>query len=87
MRFARVFIATAAVFLVGCNLPVPRVQAPAGGGATFGPPVASRAPAIVNPTSDHPSGATAKCRDGTFSFSAHRSGTCSHHQGVAVWYK
>ncbi|MCP2336054.1 DUF3761 domain-containing protein [Actinomadura rupiterrae] len=35
---------------------------------------------------DHaPSGATALCRDGTYSFSAHRRGTCSHHGGVAQW--
>ncbi len=32
-----------------------------------------------------PVGATAKCRDGTYSFSQHRSGTCSHHGGVAEW--
>ena len=32
-----------------------------------------------------PPGATARCRDGTYSFSRHRSGTCSHHGGVAVW--
>jgi len=32
-----------------------------------------------------PPGASARCRDGTYSFSAHRSGTCSHHGGVAVW--
>jgi hypothetical protein len=32
-----------------------------------------------------PAGATAKCRDGTFSFSQHRSGTCSRHGGVAQW--
>jgi hypothetical protein len=31
------------------------------------------------------SGATARCRDGTYSFSKHRSGTCSHHGGVATW--
>lgn len=29
--------------------------------------------------------ATAQCRDGTFSYSQHRSGTCSHHGGVASW--
>ena len=28
---------------------------------------------------------TAKCRDGTLSYSEHRSGTCSHHGGVAEW--
>jgi Protein of unknown function (DUF3761) len=32
-----------------------------------------------------PAGATALCRDGTYSFSQHRSGTCSHHGGVAQW--
>src|ERR1700730_11982790 len=29
--------------------------------------------------SSAPQGATAQCRDGTYSFSKHRSGTCSHH--------
>lgn len=32
-----------------------------------------------------PAGASARCRDGTYSFSQHRSGTCSHHGGVADW--
>jgi hypothetical protein len=32
-----------------------------------------------------PAGATAKCMDGTYSFSQHRSGTCSGHGGVAAW--
>jgi hypothetical protein len=32
-----------------------------------------------------PTGATARCNDGTYSFSQHRSGTCSHHGGVATW--
>jgi hypothetical protein len=32
-----------------------------------------------------PAGATAQCGDGTYSFSQHRSGTCSHHGGVAQW--
>ena len=32
-----------------------------------------------------PPGATAVCRDGTYSFSQHHSGTCSHHGGVARW--
>ncbi len=32
-----------------------------------------------------PSGATAQCRDGTYSFSQHRSGTCSGHGGVLKW--
>lgn len=32
-----------------------------------------------------PPGASAQCGDGTYSFSAHRRGTCSHHGGVARW--
>ncbi|MCU1398854.1 MAG: hypothetical protein JWN62_1963 [Acidimicrobiales bacterium] len=32
-----------------------------------------------------PDGATAQCNDGTYSFSQHHQGTCSHHGGVAVW--
>jgi Protein of unknown function (DUF3761) len=38
------------------------------------------------PVNDH-DGATALCNDGTLSYSAHHQGTCSHHHGVAVWYK
>lgn len=32
-----------------------------------------------------PVGATARCKDGTYSFSQHRQGTCSGHGGVAAW--
>jgi hypothetical protein len=32
-----------------------------------------------------PAGAKARCADGTYSFSEHRSGTCSYHGGVAEW--
>jgi hypothetical protein len=32
-----------------------------------------------------PAGASAQCRDGSYSFSQHRRGTCSHHGGVALW--
>jgi hypothetical protein len=31
--------------------------------------------------------ATAICRDGSYSYSANRKGTCSHHKGVKVWLK
>lgn len=31
-----------------------------------------------------PEGATARCRDGTYSFSEHHRGTCSWHGGVAA---
>lgn len=36
-------------------------------------------------TGKPPGGATAQCRDGTYSFSRSRRGTCSHHGGVARW--
>jgi hypothetical protein len=32
-----------------------------------------------------PSGATAKCNDGSWSYSQNHRGTCSHHGGVARW--
>src|SRR5256885_4288899 len=37
------------------------------------------------PTDTPPPGASARCRDGTYSFSRSRRGTCSHHGGVAQW--
>ncbi len=44
---------------------------------------------VQSPTyySSPPAGATALCRDGTYSFSQSRRGTCSHHGGVARWLK
>jgi uncharacterized protein DUF3761 len=32
-----------------------------------------------------PAGATAQCRDGSYSFSKSHRGTCSRHGGVAKW--
>jgi hypothetical protein len=32
-----------------------------------------------------PMGATAKCWDGSYSFSQSQRGTCSHHGGVSRW--
>ncbi len=39
----------------------------------------------VHRPSSEPAGASAKCKDGTYSYSQHRSGTCSSHGGVAEW--
>jgi hypothetical protein len=64
-------------------------------------PYPSTAPSDVLPGYDDPSwpreplqtpspvavaGPTAECVDGTYSYSQHRQGTCSHHGGVAIWY-
>jgi len=42
---------------------------------------------VKRPTaaSQVPAGATARCRDGSYSFSQSRRGTCSHHGGVWTW--
>lgn len=53
-------------------------------------PAASPAPATVKTPnavadSSEPMGATAKCKDGTYSKSQHHAGSCSHHGGVAAW--
>lgn len=60
------------------NVQVPDVQIP-----THAVVVPPAVPAPIQPAP--PAGATAKCKDGTYSFSQHHSGTCSHHDGVAEW--
>jgi len=47
----------------------------------------SRGNVVQSPThyDGPPAGATAQCRDGSYSFSQSRRGTCSHHGGVARW--
>ncbi|MDT0453727.1 DUF3761 domain-containing protein [Streptomyces hesseae] len=42
---------------------------------------------VCKASSRHPRGATAQCKDKTYSYSARFSGTCSHHRGVLYWYK
>lgn len=34
-----------------------------------------------------PAGASATCGDGSYSFSEHHRGTCSHHGGVSRWMR
>jgi hypothetical protein len=44
------------------------------------------APAALDPHAvAYNAGATAICADGSYSFSANRSGTCSQHGGVHWW--
>ena len=57
------------------------------------PPAATRAaatPRAAAPSAAHvsntdPTGATALCKDGTYSHSASHRGACARHQGVAKW--
>jgi len=54
------------------------------------PPPPPAAPVVVAPPApavDDHGGATAQCNDGSLSFAAHHQGACSHHGGVAVFYK
>ena len=44
-------------------------------------------PATNTTAANAPEGATAKCKDGTYSHAKTHSGACSHHGGVAEWYK
>ncbi len=49
-------------------------------------PAAHAAPAPApTPSAAAPAGATAKCKDGTYSMSKTHSGACSRHGGVANW--
>ncbi|MFJ2565740.1 DUF3761 domain-containing protein [Streptomyces sp. NPDC087568] len=42
---------------------------------------------VCKANSAHPRGATAKCKDGTYSYSKTFQGTCSGHKGVKYWYR
>lgn len=50
-------------------------------------PAASAKPTVVPAPAGAPAGATAKCKDGTYSMSKTHTGACSHHGGVAEWYR
>jgi hypothetical protein len=61
--------------------------APAATTAAKSTPAASKSAPVAAAGNSDPTGATAKCKDGTYSKSQHHSGTCSHHGGVAEWLK
>ena len=65
------------------NAPAANSNAPAANSAPQGRAGPSRGPRQSSgATSAQP---IAKCRDGSASYSAHHSGACSHHGGVAQW--
>lgn len=49
------------------------------------PPKPHAATAPATGTGTGPQGATAKCRDNTYSHAKTHAGACSHHGGVATW--
>src|SRR5882672_1163567 len=55
--------------------------APASSAAASNAAPAAKSAATAGNTD--PTGATAKCKDGTYSKSKHHKGSCSHHGGVA----
>jgi len=73
--------------------PAPRAPSaapPAPTPAPSAPSAAAKTPSSApkaSPTVNTPENATAKCKDGTFSFAKQHSGACSRHGGVAEWYK
>jgi|GEM_PF-760796 len=74
------------VTLVGTYVaPAPTIASPTN--CPNGTYVNSTGDTVCSPyaASSAPAGATAQCVDGTYSFSQSRSGTCSHHGGVATW--
>jgi hypothetical protein len=63
--------------------PAPAPHRPANDNAA--PPPASTQRKAPAPSTRQPGQPTAKCKDGSMSYSAHHSGACSHHGGVGQW--
>ena len=62
--------------------PAPASSAAASKAAPAAKPTPAAKSAATTGNTD-PTGATAKCKDGTYSKSKHHAGSCSHHGGVA----
>jgi hypothetical protein len=59
-----------------CPAPMAAAAPAARSAVTAGRPASTTAPAGAAP---------ARCKDGSLSYSQHRSGTCAGHGGVATW--
>jgi hypothetical protein len=77
-----VAFAVAALFGAGTASAAPSVTAGATCHSGYYKNVYGR---CVHSPSSSSAGATARCTDGTYSYSQSASGTCSHHGGVARW--
>jgi len=65
--------------------PAAPAAAPAAAAAQPKSSTAAKSAPTAKAGNTDPTGATAKCKDGTYSNSKHHSGTCSRHGGVAAW--
>jgi hypothetical protein len=63
-----------------------RTTAPRTSARVTAPTTTTAIPTVAAPTGA-PAGATAQCKDGTYSTSKVHTGACSHHGGVAQWFK
>ena len=71
----------------GVPPPVPPAAPSAPKPSSGSTPKAATQPSTKAPPAGAPEGATAKCRDGSYSFAKTHRGACSRHGGVAEWYK
>jgi|SRR5581483_5439069 len=72
----------------GSNAAPPTPPPPAPAPKTASPPSAQTpAKAPTASAANAPENATAKCKDGTYSYAKQHRGACSRHGGVAEWYK
>ena len=74
-----------AVLLMGLSFGTPTIEATSSGHSFYTQNANKRQPKKEAKRNQAPAGATAECRDGSYSYSAHRRGTCSHHGGVKRW--
>jgi hypothetical protein len=84
------FIIAAVISLGSIAIPTASATATVTKSAVANTNKAKKPPAKrAKPKADQSSheGATAECNDGTYSYSAHHRGTCSHHGGVKRWFK
>ncbi|HME73373.1 MAG TPA: DUF3761 domain-containing protein [Myxococcota bacterium] len=65
--------------------PAPATPKAASKSETAATTPAPAAAAAKTSSNTDPTGATAQCKDGTYSHSKHHTGACSHHGGVSQW--